>query len=281
MRPPEIVASPGPISCTPDAHPEVVSTNNGSACEDAAIRSSPPTSPIHWHLFAATVWSMMRTRLAVAMVTTSTADTTRIATTEHLGFTEQDLVVRDRGRSPITNTMAAWRAVFVNPDTTHALVIHDNLRAPTRWRDVVELFIERFPQQHAISFSSNRKAATPEADTPCGHFMLPGGEWRGDDALLLRRDALQGFAGWIADGGHESAVSSRDSRHHDRLLSAFLHRRRMNVMVCAPSLFLRPDPWAETPIAADMHVRGEALRYFQRRLAPRDLLRAVANLDKM
>lgn len=178
--------------------------------------------------------------LAIGMVTTAERRDEREKSLDSLG--RDDITVFEDLRPGLRrNHMAAWQALFSDPDVTHALLFQDDVRAPRRWRTAVERFLEVFPGQYAISLYSGRKAASTSASATYGHFMLPARDWLNEQALLLRREVIVGFNKWIVDEEYMNVVGPEDVKHHDVLIGAFLASRGERVMCSAPSIFQHSD----------------------------------------
>lgn len=174
--------------------------------------------------------------LAIGMVTTAERRDERENTLESLGR-DGITVFEDLRPGSRRNHMAAWQSLFSDPDVTHALLFHDDVRAPQGWREAVGRFLEVFPGQYAISFYSGRKTASQTASTTYGHFMLPARQWANEQALLLRREVIIGFTRWLTNEEYMDVVGPEDLKRHDVLIAAFLASRGEKVMCAAPSLF--------------------------------------------
>lgn len=178
--------------------------------------------------------------LAMGMVTTAERRDERERSLESLG--RDDITVFEDLRPGLRrNHMAAWQALFEDPDVTHGLLLQDDVRAPQGWREAVDNFLEVFPGQYAISLYLGRKAASQPASTAYGHLLLPARQWTGEQALLLRREVIVGFNRWLLNEEYMDVVSPEDVKHHDVLIGAFLASRGEKVLCAAPSLFQHSD----------------------------------------
>lgn len=216
--------------------------------------------------------------LAIGLVTTAERRAEREQALDSLGR-DGIAVLEDLRPGERRNHMAAWQTLFADPSVTHALLFKDDVCAPQGWRDAVGRFLDVFPGQYAISFYSARKAASAPSSTGYGHFMLPARQWVSEQALLLRREVILGFAKWLADEEYLRVVSPDDLNHHDVLLGAFLASRGEKVMCSAPSLFQRAEA---SPVEAKGG-RGmraiewpgedwEAGEHFRQKLHPRSVI---------
>lgn len=233
---------------------------------------------------------MPSSEVRIAMVTTEDREAERARCLDSLGDASDITLVHDTKRALRANHMAAWRTIFSDPEVTHGMVLHDDIRAPKRWREVVDLFVATFPQQPAISFYSPRRAAAGSADTPGAHFMLDGGKWRNCQALLLHRDVLIGFTRWVMNEEYQDHLPPAQTHHLDLMLSAFLASRGVKVMVAAPSLFQHSGSSSSNGRPHGNRSRlhqaqdwpGEqwdALEYFRRRVTPRTLMGAAGQFQ--
>lgn len=220
--------------------------------------------------------------LAMGMVTTAERRDERERSLESLG--RDDITVFEDLRPGLRrNHMAAWQALFEDPDVTHGLLLQDDVRAPQGWREAVDNFLEVFPGQYAISLYSGRKAASQPASTAYGHFMLPARQWLNEQALLLRREVIVGFNRWLLDEEYMDVVAPEDVKHHDMLIRAFLVSRGEKVLCAAPSIFQHSD--APSTVGHPGSVGGrprkavewpgedwDAGEHFRQNLRPRSIL---------
>ena len=134
----------------------------------------------------------------------------------------------EKGLTP--NHIASWKELYKDPTTSHGLLIQDDTLASKNWYEAACLLAEKFPVvslYSGLGVTQDRK----------GFVEIPAHKWINEQALMIRKDVLAMYLGWVMGDGHKKVLPESELKHHDSILRAFFKEFGIKIVLSSPSIF--------------------------------------------